>query len=155
MSTKQTLGYARKANPLRYLCGGRLHKWLAFWWRGRERGSTPWPGWPASRLILAPFESANCLSPSTDRVMMDTIMWPAHSNAALSRLWWPRRKWASFRTRFGPSASLSKTLSLRSNSLPARYAKPGAGKSLVLPARWAKPRPKRSWRHCLARGSAF
>src|SRR5258705_12060207 len=94
VSTKQDLGCARKANLLRYLCGGRLHKWLAFWWRGRERGSTPWPGWPASRLILARFELANRLLPSTDRDTMDTIMWPARSNVAPSRLCGPRRNWA-------------------------------------------------------------
>src|ERR1051325_8385827 len=85
--TKQTLGYSCKANSLRRLCGGRLHRWLTFWWRGRERDSTPWPGWPASRLILEPFEAANCSLPSTDRVTMDTIMWPVLSNAARWRLW--------------------------------------------------------------------
>ncbi len=42
------------------------------------RGSTPWPGWPASRLILAPFSLANCSSPYADRVTMDTISWPGH-----------------------------------------------------------------------------
>src|ERR1043166_1561473 len=105
VQTKQTLGYSCKANSLRRLCGGRLHRWLTFWWRGRERDSTPWPGWPASRLILEPFEAANCSLPSTDRVTMDTIMWPALSNAARWRLWWPKQKWANFRTRFAQSAS--------------------------------------------------
>jgi len=64
--------------------------------RGGSGGSTPWPGWPASRLILARFELANCLSPSTDRVTMDTIMWPARSSVALSRLWWAAAKVGQF-----------------------------------------------------------
>src|SRR5207248_1841213 len=74
-----------------------LRKRLAYWRRGRERELIPWAGWPASRLILAPFETANCLSPYTDRVMMDTIMWRVRCSAALWRLWWPRRKWGNFR----------------------------------------------------------
>src|SRR5438477_338051 len=155
VSTRRTLGYARKANLLRHLCGGRLHKWLAYWRRGRERELIPWAGWPASRLILAPFETANCLLPYTDRVMMDTIMWRVRCSAALWRLWWARRKWDYFQTRFARSASSWTTRSSRSSNLAGRYGKPGAGKLRGSRARSEKPRPKRSWRHCLGRGSAF
>src|SRR5260370_37621594 len=105
VSEKQDLGCARKANRLRYLCGGRLHKRLAFWWRGRERGSTPGPGWPASRLILAPFQAANCLLPSTERVTMDTIRWTAHSNVAVLQPWWARQKWGRCPTGVAASGS--------------------------------------------------
>src|SRR6267143_1861702 len=52
LRTQRAVGSAVKKNPLRNLCGGRLHKWLALWVLGRGRDSTPWPGWPASRLIL-------------------------------------------------------------------------------------------------------
>ena len=155
MSTQQTLGYAHKANSLRHLCGGRLHRWLRFWWRGRERGSTPWPGWPASRLILARYVPASCLLLSTDRVTMDTIMLPVHWNAAHLQPWWPRRKWTNFRTRFARAASSWTTPSSRSNNSRALCAKHGAAKLPASRGRSGKPRPKRSWRHCLARGSAF
>src|SRR5215470_5910725 len=77
VSTKQTLGYAHKANLLRHLCGGRLHRWLTFWRRGRVLDSILWPGWPASRLILAQYVPASCSWRSTDRVMTDTITLPA------------------------------------------------------------------------------
>src|SRR5258708_15612075 len=149
VNTNTTLGFARKANPLRHLCGGRLHKWLAYWWRGPDRGLIPWPGWPASRLILARYVPANCLWPSTDRVTMDTITLPERSNVAPWQLWWPRRKWVNFRTRFARSASSSTTPSWRLSSLPAPCAKHGAAKLPGSLARWVKPRPKRSWRHFL------
>ena len=42
-----------KANLLRKLCGGRLHRWLARWRADAGMDLTPWPGWPVSRLILA------------------------------------------------------------------------------------------------------
>ena len=37
--------------------------------------STPWPGWPVSRLILGPWLAASYSSRYTDRVTMDTISW--------------------------------------------------------------------------------
>ena len=33
-------------------CGGLWIKWLKHWASRAPRGSTPWPGWPASRLTL-------------------------------------------------------------------------------------------------------
>src|SRR5207249_2155553 len=68
LKTERAVRYWTKTNPLRSLCGGRLHRWLALWVLGQERDSTPWPGWPACRLILARFAPENCLWPSTDRV---------------------------------------------------------------------------------------
>src|SRR5207248_6196025 len=89
--TERDVGHWTKTNPLRNLCGGRLHKWLAVWVLGRERGSTPWPGWPACRLILARFVPENCSWPSTDRVTMDTIMWPVRSSWEPGRQSWRKR----------------------------------------------------------------
>ena len=85
MKTDRSVWYLRKRNPLRHLCGGRLHKWLARWVLGRGQDSTPWPGWPASRLILARYVQENCSSPSTDRVMTDTITWRVRWSAERSR----------------------------------------------------------------------
>ena len=75
MKTDRPVWYLRKRNPLRRLCSGRLHRWLARWVLGRGQDSTPWPGWPVSRLILARYVLENCSSPYTDRVTTDTITW--------------------------------------------------------------------------------
>src|SRR5215831_18643460 len=155
VSTKRILGYAPKANLLRHLCGGRLHRWLTFWRRGRVPDSIPWPGWPASQLILARYVPANCSWPSTDRVTTDTIILLRPSEPAPWQLWWPRKKWVAIRTRFKRSASSWATPSWRSSSSHAQCGKPGAGKLPGLPVRSARPRPKRSWRRCWARGSAY
>jgi UDP-N-acetylmuramoyl-tripeptide--D-alanyl-D-alanine ligase len=68
VKTDRSVWYFGKRNPLRRLCGGRLHRWLTRWVLGRAQGSTPWPGWPASRLILAPYVQESCSSPYTDAV---------------------------------------------------------------------------------------
>ena len=51
-------------------------------------GSTPWPGWPESRLIPARFNLENCFSQYTDRVTMDTTTWPARWRKVLRPGWW-------------------------------------------------------------------
>src|ERR1700680_1595221 len=95
VKTNRYTGYLRKASPLRHLCGGRLHKWLALWVLGRGRDLTPWPGWPASRLILARYVQENCSLPSTDRVTMDTITRRVRWGAERSPRWWRSRKQAA------------------------------------------------------------
>src|SRR5258708_36301864 len=52
VNTNTTPGFARKANPPRHLCGGRLHKWLAFWRRRPDLRLTPCPGCPAAPVRL-------------------------------------------------------------------------------------------------------
>ena len=151
MKTDPYAAYLRKANPLRHLCGGRLHKWLALWVLGRGRDLTPWPGWPVSRLILARYVPENCSSLSTDRVMTDTILWPLRWSAERSRRWWQKRKLGAMRAELGNAASPWRTLSKRSNNSLARCGKLGAGKLPASPGPWARPPRKRSWRHCWAR----
>src|SRR5580700_847646 len=151
VKTNRYAGYLRKANPLRHLCGGRLHRWLALWVLGRGRDSTPWPGWPASRLILARYVQENCSLPSTDRVTMDTITWRVRWTREPSPRWWRNHKPAATARASGIAASSWATLSKRSNSSHVRCAKPGAGKLPASQAPWARPQRKRSWRHCWAR----
>src|SRR5271154_5570873 len=88
VTTDRRLVFLRKTNPLRNLCGGRLNRWLNLWMLRLGLGSTPWPGWPASRLILARYVPENCSSPSTDRVTMDTIIWLPRLGAGRLPLWW-------------------------------------------------------------------
>src|SRR5260370_15686808 len=151
LRTQRTLGYWCKTNPLRNLCGGRLHKWLARWVLRRGRDSTPWPGWPACRLILARFVPENCSSPSTDRVMMDTTMWPVLWNEAQLQRWWRRANYPGTRARLAADALQWPTLSRGSSSLRARCVNPGAGKLSAARGLSARPPRKRSWRHCLGR----
>src|ERR1700676_900285 len=151
VKTNRYTGYLRKANPLRHLCGGRLHKWLALWVLGRGRDLTPWPGWPASRLILARYEQENCSLPSTDRVTMDTITRRVHLGEERSRRSWRSRKPTATGKVSAIAASSWGTLSKRSSSSLARCARLGAGKLPASLAPWARPQRKRSWRHCWAR----
>src|SRR5258708_23742754 len=135
VNTNRGVGYLRKANSLRHLCGGRLHRWLALWVLGRERGSTPWPGWPASRLILARYVPENCSSPSTDRVTTDTIMFPLRWTGGRSRRGWQTRNYAAIPARSARVAYPWATRSKRSSSFLAQGAQRGARKlqvSLVL-----------------------
>src|SRR5579885_3088516 len=126
--TNRTRRYVSKPNSLRYLCGGRLHKWLALFLPSRERGWTPWPGWPASRLILAQYVPESCSSPSTDRVTMDTIIraWPL--SVARWRRLWRKKDWPDFRKRCEAAAFPWTTPSKRSRSLRARCGAPGTEK---------------------------
>src|SRR5260370_22807889 len=78
LRTQRAVRYWSKTNPLRNLCGGRLHRWLTLWVLGRGRDSTPWPGWPACRLILARFVPEECSLPAADRVTPVTTIWPIH-----------------------------------------------------------------------------
>src|SRR5258708_23400379 len=154
VNTNRGVGYLRKANSLRHLCGGRLHRWLALWVLGRERGSTPWPGWPASRLILARYVPENCSSPSTDRVTTDTTMFPPRCTGGLSRRAWQRRRYAAISARSASAAHPWGTHSKASSSLLGRGAELGAGKLQASRVRSARPLPKRSLQHCWARGYA-
>src|SRR6266478_6374660 len=126
LRTKRAVGCLGKTSPLRSLCGGRLHRWLALWVLGRGRDSTPWPGWPASRLILARYVPENCSSPSTDRVTMDTIMWAARWGAEQSRRWWRRVSFHDLRGRSARDASPWAKHSKRSSDWRVQYARHGA-----------------------------
>src|SRR5580698_7822355 len=137
VTTNRYAGYLRKANPLRHLCGGRLHKWLALWVLGRGRDSTPWPGWPVSRLILARYVPENCSLPSTDRVTMDTITFRVHWGVEPSLRWWRSRKPTATAMLSAIAASSSRTHSKRSSSLLGRSAKHGAAKLPASQAPWA------------------
>src|SRR6267378_534754 len=154
LRTPRAVGSAVKKNPLRNLCGGRLHRWLALWVLGRGWGSTPWPGWPASRLILARYVPENCSSPSTDRVTMDTIMWAARSGVEPSRWWWRRVSFRDLRVKSEPDASPWAKHSKRSSNWRGQYAKHGAEKLPGSQVRSVRPQRKRSWRHCWARSCA-
>ena len=59
--------------------------------KGGGMDSTPWPGWPASRLILARYVPENCSSPFTVRLTMDTTTWPQLWRAERWRQWWRSR----------------------------------------------------------------
>ena len=74
LSAPCSLGPRVKPSSLETQCGGRLVKWLKLWVSRLPRALTPWPGWPASRLILARYSPENCSSPYTVRVTMDTII---------------------------------------------------------------------------------
>src|SRR5256884_4673424 len=119
LRTQRAVRYWSKTNPLRNLCGGRLHRWLTLWVLGRGRDSTPWPGWPACRLILARFVPENCSSLSTDRVTMDTTMWPVPWKAEQLRQWWRRR---SFRDTRSQSETDRKSTRLNSSHGYISYA---------------------------------
>src|SRR5262249_45610718 len=148
VNTDRRLGALRKANPLRRLCGGRLHRWLRLWVLGRDRESTPWPGWPASRLILARFVLESCSSPSTDRVMTDTSMWRLRWSRAPWRQWWRDRSSRATRDGLATAASPCPTHSTRSKDWAAPYAKPGVAKLPASRGAWARPQRRKSWRHC-------
>src|SRR6202043_2430084 len=106
VKTNRRARYLRNASSLRNLCGGRFYRFLSRCWLRLGRGSTPWPGRPASRLILARYVPENCSSPSTDRVTMDTIMWLPLSSAERWPLWWRNRARVNFRTCCGAPALL-------------------------------------------------
>ena len=144
-------GYWNKTNPLRNLCGGRLHRWLALWVLGRERGSTPWPGWPVCRLILARYVPENCSWPSTDRVTTDTITWPARWSSAPLQPWWRKPSSHSLRAGWAAAAFPLRTLSRPSSNWLAPFGKPGAGKLPASPVRSARPPRRKFWRPCWAR----
>src|SRR5260370_17972398 len=144
LNRQRAARYWSKTNPLRNLCGGRLHRWLTLWVLGRGRDSTPWPGWPACRLILAQFVPENCSSPSTDRVTMDTTMWPVRWNAEQLRRWWRGRSYRDTRAPSEIDALRGPAPSGRSSKWRARGANLGAGKMTPTKSLLAKPPPKRS-----------
>ena len=89
-------------------------------------GLDPWPGWPVSRLILAPWLAASCSSRYTDRVTMDTILSRRLWTPARWRLSWRRIAWPDFPSRFGQA--------LRGSRHARRAAGSGAGRSNALGA---------------------
>src|SRR5258708_8278439 len=105
LKNERAVGCWTKTNPLRNLCGRRLQRWLAVWVLGRGQDSSPWPGWPVCRLILARYVPENCSWPSTDRVTTDTIMWPVRWSWELWRPWWRKRISGNLRAG-GPTAAL-------------------------------------------------
>ena len=83
-------------------------------------GSTPWPGWPVSRLIPAPFSQESCSSPYTDRVTMDTITSPALWRRALRPGSWRVTVFQATRRKFAGACLPSMTRSLDSQRLASR-----------------------------------
>ena len=81
----------------------------------RPGASTPWPGWPVSRLILAPWLAASCSSPYTDRVTMDTII--------VAGRW----SWARSRRRGARRACRGMPKPYALDCLPFRHARRAAG----------------------------
>ncbi len=74
-----------KPSPLEALCGGRFNKLRALLGLRRLRGSTPWPGWPASRLTLVRWVAESCSSRYTGRVTMDTLLWAVRCRRSWGR----------------------------------------------------------------------
>jgi UDP-N-acetylmuramoyl-tripeptide--D-alanyl-D-alanine ligase len=77
-----------KLSPLETECGGEWRKWLKRWVSRCPRVLTPWPGWPACRLILGRFSPENCLSPYAVRVTMDTVLLPGLWVVERQPGWW-------------------------------------------------------------------
>src|SRR2546429_8614879 len=127
LRTQRGVRYWGKTNPLRNLCGGRLHRWLTLWVLGRGRDSTPWPGWPVCRLILARFVPENCSSPSTDRVTMDTPMWPVRWKAEPLRRGGERGRFRGMETRAAGGGVPRGVTSFRSSNRGAQGGGTGGG----------------------------
>ncbi len=115
-----------KPSPLETQCGGRLVKWLKLWVSRLPRASTPWPGWPASRLILARFNPENCSSPYTVRVTMDTIMWLRLWRAEQQPGWWRANASRNTPKKSAENFLRWTTLSAPSTNWPRAHAHAGA-----------------------------
>src|SRR5579863_6598962 len=142
-----------KTDFLRQLCGGRLHKWLTRWRARRGMQSTPWPGWPASRLTLARYAPENFLSLYMGPHTMGTTTWPLRWKAELRRRWSRSRYSRDIPDGCRTAASRCQTHWKRSTTWHARCEKSGAGRFAGSPGQSVRLQPKRSWRHCLARSS--
>ena len=150
-----------KPSLLETRCGGRLFKWLKHWASRLPPGSTPWPGWPASRLIPEPFSLGNCSSRYTDRVTMDTVLWPALWLAARRLRWWRGVSSAEYPEEIRGKAVCRGRHARRLCSVwPLAPAKSGEVRRSRGTAdrrrwrgRWAKPPQKKFSRRFWARGS--
>ena len=115
-----------KPSPGETQCGGPLLKWLKLWVSRLPRALTPWPGWPASRLILARFSLENCSSPYTDRVTTDTITWLRLWPRAPRPAWWRAADSRSTRKKSAESFLRWTTRSTRCTAWPRAHARSGA-----------------------------
>ena len=88
ISYPESLRLKLKQSPLETECGGEWRKWLKRWVSRCPRVLTPWPGWPACRLIHALFGPENCLSPYAVRVTMDTVLLPGLWLVERRPGWW-------------------------------------------------------------------
>ena len=91
----------------------------------RPSGLDPWPGWPASRLTLAPFSLENCSSPYADRVTMDTVLWPGRWSGELRPGWWRGSASESTPAKSGQSSSPWTTRSSLCSDWPRGRARSG------------------------------
>ena len=75
------------------LCGGQFQRLLARCALRFPPGLTPWPGWPASRLTLAPWLRDSSSSPFRGLATTDISMWTPPCKPERSRRSSPRRAW--------------------------------------------------------------
>src|SRR5579862_8223014 len=147
-------------SPLETQCGGQRFKWPKPWVSRFPRASIPWPGWPASRLILARFGLENCSSRYAVRVTMDTPLSLKHFLAELWPGWWRAKGYKNTPRICGENYSRWKTRSSRCTGWRHELARFGGvrnrGDESV---RWrgplAKQPRKKSLRRLWARGSAY
>src|ERR1700683_318244 len=147
-------------SPLETQCGGPQFKWPKLWVSRFPRASTPWPGWPASRLILARWGLENCSSRYAVRVTMDTTLSLRHFLAGLWPGWWRARGYQNIRRFCSESYSPCRTRSSRCTGWRGELAEFGGarnrgGESVRWPAPLAKQPRKKSLRRLWARGSAY
>ena len=90
----------RDAHPVETRCDGLCFRWLKRCASRRLSGSIPWPSWPVSRLIPAPFSPENCSLPYMDRATTDTITSGPLWRRALRPGWSRERVWAATRPKF-------------------------------------------------------
>ena len=100
-------------------------KWLKRWVCRFPRGLTPWPGWPACRLILVRFSPENCLSPYAVRVTMDTVLLPGLWLAERRPGWWRGSAHRNTRRKFAENSLLSTTRSPDCTAWPHALATGG------------------------------
>ena len=137
-------------------------KWLKRWVSRRPRGSTPWPGWPASRLILALFEPGELFiaihGPRHDG--HDFVAGALAGGAAAGVV--ARERAVGIRDeKFAENSLSSTTRSTRLQRLASRACESvaegetGTKDRRAWRARSARPPQKKFWRRWWARGSAF
>ncbi len=145
----RTLG---KTSVLRKLCGGRLNRWLTRWRESRGAESTPWPGWPVCRLILARYVRGELFiaihGPRNDghdyvaAVLESGAVAAVVAEPVVSR--YPG--WMQDRCITVPDTL--EALHTLGTRRPQRLGQENLRDHRL---RRAKPQRKRSWRHCWAR----
>ena len=140
-----------KYSVLRKLCGGRLNRWLTRWRENRGVESTPWPGWPVCRLILARYVRGELFiaihGPRNDGhdYVADILESGAVAAVVAEPVVSRYPGWMQDRCITVPD-----TLEAL-HAWHGRYEKSGVRKYAGSPGQSARPQRKRSWRHCWAR----